>query len=173
MVGSWHEPSGTLRTPADHLVLPSRCCSRRHSIRPAGRLCFGDIRQVSNSTTISPYGGDTDSSLDAAGAGGGVRIGTFLHPRWSLELGLDVATKETIDIEDPFVILIYPPIAPASRKSSTSFFNVSTTVGFHPPAIGRVRLGYRAGFAFVKGTYTSEYPIYAVPMPAGFLMEPA
>jgi hypothetical protein len=136
------------------------------SAQPAGYVTvsgFGDIRQISNSTTFSPYGSGADSSLDATGAGGGVRVGTFLHSRWSLELGLDVATKETIDIEDPFVILIYPPVPRTSRKSSTSFLNVSTTVGFHPPPIGRVRLGYRAGFAFVKGTYTSEYPIYVLP----------
>jgi hypothetical protein len=45
---------------------------------------FADVRRVSGAT------GPTMSKLDATTAGGGVRVGGFLAPRWSLELGVDV-----------------------------------------------------------------------------------
>ncbi len=120
---------------------------------------FGDIRQLGSSA--SPYypPGD-ESALDASGIGGGLRVGTFLHPRWSLELGVDTATRETVDLEDPVVILIFPPVPRPDLKASTSFTNVSTTLGFHPAAMGRVRVAYRAGFSFVKATYKTEYSAF-------------
>lgn len=120
---------------------------------------FADIRQfgTSNGCCFAGYG---DVSLDATGAGGGLRIGTYLHPRWSLELGVDVATKETVEIEDQVRILIFPPPRVRDLKASTSFADVTTMVGYHPPAAGRVRLGYRVGFSFVHATYKSDYPGY-------------
>jgi hypothetical protein len=125
---------------------------------------FSDIRQF-GSTNDTYYGDALDFSLDATGAGGGLRIGTFLHPRWSVELGLDVGTSTTVDAPDPYVILaIYAPfpLPYPDLKTSTSFLTVSTVVGFHPPPHGRVRLGYRGGFGFVRGTYKSDYPDYGV-----------
>jgi hypothetical protein len=138
------------------LALASTASAQTNYIGVTG---FADIRQfgTSNGCCFAGYG---DVSLDATGAGGGLRIGTYLHPRWSLELGVDVATKETVDIEDQVRILIFPPPRVRDLKASTSFVDVTTLVGFHPPSIGRVKLGYRVGFSFVHATYKSDYPGY-------------
>jgi hypothetical protein len=124
---------------------------------------FADIRQFGSSTS-GFYGSTGDFALDSTGVGGGVRIATFLHSRWSLELGVDLASRETVDVDDPVVILIYPPPPRRDLQASSSFVNASTMVGFHPPAMGRVRLGYRAGFSFVRATYKSNYG-YPYPAP--------
>jgi hypothetical protein len=130
---------------------------------------FADIREF-GSTTAVPYYGD-QFSLDATGAGGGLRIGTFLHPRWSLELSAEVASKTTVDLEDTVRILIFPPPPSRDFRASASFVTVTASVGFHPPAVGRVRLGYRGGFSFVRGTYKSDYPSYII-LPAAIFSRP-
>jgi len=138
------------------LALASAASAQTNYVGVTG---FADIRQFgsSNGCCFAGYG---DVSLDATGVGGGLRIGTYLHPRWSLELGVDVATKETVDIEDQVRILIFPPPRLRDLKASTSFVDVTTMIGYHPPAAGRVRLGYRVGFSFVHATYKSDYPGY-------------
>jgi hypothetical protein len=135
-------------------------CSRAASAQPAGYVAgslFADIREF-GSTSAVPYYGD-QFSLDATGIGGGIRVGTFLHPRWSLELSAEVASRTTTDLDDAVRIL---SIAPArfDFRASARFVTVATTVAFHPPKAGRVTLGYRAGFSFVRGTYKSDYPSY-------------
>jgi hypothetical protein len=133
--------------------------------QPAGYIsgaAFADIRQFGGNQTVLPAGGSVEESFDTTGVGGGLRIGTFLHPRWSLELGVDASSRETVTFQDPFVILIFPPVPPRERKSTSQFMNVSTTVGFHPAAMGRVRLGYRAGFSFMRATYESDNSVYAL-----------
>ena len=137
------------------------------SAQPAGYVsgtAFADIRQFGSNQAVLLGGSEDGESFDTTGVGGGLRIGTFLHPRWSLELGVDASSTETMVVQDQAVILIYPPVPPRERKSSSSFMNVSTMVGFHPAAMGRVRLGYRAGFSFVRATYKSDYSIYPYPL---------
>ena len=99
-------------------------------------------------------------SGDATGAGGGLRVGTFLHPRWSLELGVDAGSTTKQVFPNPYAS--FPRVMPALRvpdlSASTRFLSVSTVVGFHPPKIGRARLGYLAGFSFVRATHESELP---------------
>ena len=126
---------------------------------------FADIRQF-GSTPFIPYGGD-DFALNATSAGGGLRIGTFLHPRWSLELSGDATSRASVEYENPIRILIFPPPPPMTLEASTSFITVSTMIGFHPEPAGRVRLAYRAGFSFVRGTYESHYPSFVVPASTG------
>ena len=133
--------------------------------QPAGYISgtgFADIRQFASNQTVLPAGPGYEESFDTTGVGGGLRIGTFLHPRWSLELGVDASTRETVTFQDPFVILIFPPVPPRERKSTSQFMNVNTTVGFHPAAMGHVRLGYRAGFSFMRATYESDNSVYAL-----------
>jgi hypothetical protein len=122
---------------------------------------FADVRRFGSTQNVPFY--VDDFSLDATGTGGGVRIGTFVHPRWSLELAADLGTKTTSEYESPIRILIFPPPPPLRLKASTSIVTVATMIGFHPPAIGRVRLGYRAGFSFLTATYTSDLPSYVLP----------
>lgn len=125
-----------------------------------GGSAFADIR-LFGSTSAVPYYGD-QFSLDSTGVGGGLRVGTFLHPRWSLELAADRSSRATVDLNDTVRILIAPP-TPLDFRASARFVTVATTVALHQPAAGRVKLGYRAGFSFVRATYTSDYPSFVVP----------
>src|SRR5215216_310936 len=125
-------------------------CAATASAQTAGYVggsVFADIREF-GSTGAVPYYGD-QFSLDSTGLGGGLRIGTFLHPRWSLELAAEASSKTTVDLDDAVRILIFPPPI-LDFRASARFVTVTTTVGFHPPATGRVKLGYRAGFSFVS-----------------------
>lgn len=116
---------------------------------------FGDIRQFGSTSGASPL--VSDFSRDAIGAGVGVRVGTWVHPRWTLEVGAEVATRTTATFSGP-VIAIFPPPRGLDFRASSSFINVTTMVGFHAPAGKRVRMGYRAGFSFVRATHTTELP---------------
>ena len=118
-------------------------------------VVFADVRQF-GSTSGQPFllG---DFSRDATAAGGGLRVGTWVHPRWTLEIGAEGATRTTATFNGP-VIAIFPPPPAFNLRASTSFINVSTMVGFHSPAGRQVRLGYRAGFSFMRATHTTELP---------------
>ena len=130
-----------------------------------GGTAIADIRQF-DSIELDPriLASLADiSSRDGIAAGGGVRVGTFLHPRWSLELAVDAGSKSTNAFPNPYEQL-------SSRSSalrlpelstSTSFLTVSTAVGFHPEKMGRVRLGYLGGLALVRGTYESTFPEFS------------
>jgi hypothetical protein len=122
-----------------------------------GATGVAEIKQFGTSTNISVLSLSDGLSLDSTGAGGGVRVGTFLHPRWSLELSADFGSETDVEYENPFVI---PILTPQSRTltASTSYLTVSTLIGFHSNTLGRVRLGYRAGFSFVRGTYKLDAP---------------
>ena len=139
-------------------------CSTPASAQNAGYvggLVFADIREFGSSSAVPYYG--NQFSLDATGVGGGLRVGTVLHPRWTLELSAEAASKTMVDLDDGVRILIYPPLPPFNFRASARFVTVTTSLGFHQPAMGRVRLGYRAGFSFVRGSYKSDYPGYPIP----------
>jgi hypothetical protein len=130
---------------------------------------FADSKRF-DSITNDPrvLASEDDFSLDATGAGGGVRIGTFLHPRWTLELAVDAGSKTRKAMPNPYVSILgsssalrFPELA-----ASTRFFTVSTIIGFHPAKTGRIQLGYLGGFSFVRGTYESELPDFRI-LPAG------
>lgn len=120
---------------------------------------FADIRVFSHTSGV-PYYAD-QFSLDATGIGGGIRIGTFLHPRWSLELSAEFASRTSVDLGNDVRILTFPPL-PLDFRASTEFLTVTTTIGFHQPAVGRFRFGYRGGFSFVRGTYESDYQVFPI-----------
>src|SRR4026208_1551999 len=94
-------------TPRIALAIVLVCvCSRAASAQPAGYVAgsvFADLREFGSTSTV-PYYGD-QFSLDATGIGGGIRVGTFLHPRWSLELSAEVASRTTTDLDDAVGIL--------------------------------------------------------------------
>lgn len=135
------------------LLSPIRA-SAQDSVYVAG-TGFADIRQ---------FGGTSSGTLpidnfspNGTGSGGSIRVGTWVHPRWTIEAGVDVGSETTTTFRGP-VIAIFPPPSPINFKTSNSFVGVSTMVGFHSPAGGRVRLGYLAGFSFVQTKTTNEYP---------------
>ncbi len=112
------------------------------------------------------------SSRDGIAAGGGVRVGTFLHPRWSLELAVDAGSKSTSSLLNPVEVL--PSRSSTLRlpelETSTSFLTVSTVVGFHPEKMGRVSLGYLGGMALVRGTNESTFPDFSnIPIDLPFM----
>ena len=123
-----------------------------------GGTAFADIRQFGSISTRSPLLAE-DGSRNTTAAGGSLRVGTWVHSRWTLEVGADLSSRTTSTTRGP-VIAIFPPVPPLELKSSTSFASVTTMVGFHSPAGRRVRLGYRAGFSFVRATYINEFPSF-------------
>jgi hypothetical protein len=116
------------------------------------------------------------TSRDGTAAGGGLRVGTFLHPLWSLELAVDAGGRTTNKFRNPIDIL---PVRSSTLRlpemlTSTSFLTVSTVVGFHPQTTGRVHLGYLGGLALVRGTYRSTFPNFSyIPLEVAFMSGPA
>jgi hypothetical protein len=125
---------------------------------------FADIKRF-GSTQGYPYSTDENFSLDGTGGGGGLRIGTFVTPRWSLELAVDAGSRTEAEFSYPVVILAIFPPPRLDFKTSSEFLTVSTTLGFHPPASGRLHFGYLAGFSFVRATYKNDFPNFGVPVP--------
>jgi hypothetical protein len=116
------------------------------------------------------------SSRDGTAAGGGLRVGTFLHQNWSLELAVDAASRTTSSFRNPIEIL--PTRSSTLRlpeiSNGTSYLTVSTVVGFHPQKMGRARLGYFGGLALVRGTYESIVPNFSyIPLELAFMSGPS
>jgi hypothetical protein len=128
-----------------------------------GGTGFADINLFGGSGATY-YSLGEGPSLNSTGAGGGLRIGTFLHSKVSLEFAVDAGTKTRTAYEYPVIILaIYPPPPSRQLKASTQFTTFTTSMGFHPAARGRLRLGYFAGLSFVRASYTSDLPGYILP----------
>ncbi len=120
---------------------------------------FADIKTFSG-TEGNLYGSGS-SQLGGTTAGGGLRIGTFLHPRWSLELAIDVGGKTEGSTQYPMILADIPTsLRVPDFKQRVRFLTVSSVVGYHPAPRGRLRPGYLVGFSFVRGTYQSQYPNY-------------
>ena len=104
-------------------------------------------------------------SLDGTTAGGGARVGTFVHPMWSLEFAVDAGSMSTNVFPNPVQSL--PSRSSTLRlpqiSNGTSFLTFSTVVGFHPGKMGRLRLGYLGGLTLVRGTYESTIPEFGIP----------
>jgi hypothetical protein len=149
------------------LLLSSRNGSAQSSAFVTG-AGFAEVKRFDSSNGLNYYGYNGQTfSLDGTAAGGGLRIGTFLTPRWSLELAGDVGGRTKSDLPDLSRVLAAQalPVRFPQMKASTQFVTVSTTIGFHPAAGGRVRVGYFAGVSFVRATYKSDYPSYGYPVP--------
>jgi hypothetical protein len=145
-----------LRTILMAGVLATAATAHAQSDAYVAATAFADVRGFGSSRDIVYYsGGDGDGSLSGVAAGGGLRIGTFLHPRVSLEVSLDAGAKKTVDVA-------YPAGTARSLSASTEFFSAGATLGYHVPTRGRVHLGYRGGVAFIRGTYRSPYPYYVL-----------
>ena len=121
---------------------------------------FADVRLFDGASSPSLFG--EDISRDGTAAGGSLRVGTWVHPRWTLEVGADIASRTSSSFQGP-VIAIFPPVPRLELRSSTSFVSVTTMVGFHSPAGRRVRMGYLAGFSFVRATHKTELPFNSLP----------
>jgi hypothetical protein len=122
-------------------------------------MAYADVKRFGSSGGLVYYYPYVDNySLDGTAAGGGLRVGTFLHPKWTLELSVDAEGSTKLSVPNPYgpVIATFPSIRFPDLKASSQFLTVSTTIGFHPAAHGRLKLGYFAGFSFVRSKYRSD-----------------
>jgi hypothetical protein len=147
-------------------LLVCRTASAQSAVYVTG-AAFADIERFGSANAIG-YSVSGDSlSLDSTAAGGGIRVGTFLHPKWSLELAIDDEATTKVKLHNQYSILaIYPPprVRIPDTTASTRFFTVSTAIGFHPATRGRVKPGYFAGFTLIRATYKSDYFNTIVPL---------
>jgi hypothetical protein len=128
---------------------PARAQSR---VYLSGDL-FAEITRMSR-TTVTPddTGLSNAAPLDAVTAGGGIRAGAFFSQDWSLELGLDlgktVGDVRTQSIRVATGLSVFPTPQFQARTSSR-FSAASVLAGYHPPARGRVRAGFRGGISLM------------------------
>jgi hypothetical protein len=142
-----------------------------------GGTAIADIRRF-DSLELDPriLASLGDTSRDGTAAGGGLRVGTFLHQNWSLELAVDAASRTSTSFRNPIEAL---PIRSSTLRlpeisNSTSYLTVSTVVGFHPQKMRRARLGYFGGLALVRGTYESIVPNFSyIPLELAFMSGPS
>jgi len=166
--------SGTIRSmekPTLKLTFAFVCCiglllARSASAQPnlyVAGTAFSDIKQFGSGTIYYPVTGAP--TLNTTGIGGGLRVGTFLHPKVSLELGVDVGTTTEATFQYPVNILAMSILPPPNfqLKASTGFVTVDTVLGYHPAARGRMRFGFLGGLSIVRGTYKSDLPGYVLP----------
>ena len=123
---------------------------------------FADLRRGSGETSPDP------TTLDTTTAGGGIRAGGFLAPRWSLELGVDIGgTSDVTTSLSPARLASLSPATLASsvdvflgtgvsvvdvtldRRVQTRVTATSVLLGYHPPARGRLQAGFKGGVSFV------------------------
>src|SRR4051794_29471805 len=146
---------------------------------------FVDVQRASGQTA------PTRTSLDATVAGGGVRVGAFLASRWTLELGVDAtaatdtdvtvrsdsvasATGASLSFSSVVPIGISAPLIPPifltlDQRVRTRVTATTVLVGYHPPARGRLKAGFKGGMSFVRSsstlvattTYTISDPRFA------------
>ena len=168
-------PSAALHRLGSVLILTLMAATASAQSRLyVGGTAVADVRRF-DSIEIDPrvLAGIGDiSSRDGTAAGGGLRVGTFLHPLWSLELAVDAGGRSTSRFRNPIETL--PTRSSTLRlpelATSTSFLTVSTVVGFHPEKTGRTRLGYFGGLALVRGTYESMFPNFSyIPIELAFM----
>lgn len=126
--------------------------------------------------TVSPSdsGASVTTPPDSVTGGGGVRLGAFFSPAWSLELGVDtgrtISDVRTVTVRN--LGGLTPTAVPQSYDSRTSsrFSTTSVLLGFHPPPRGRVHAGLRGGLSFVHRTAT--YTLATVSTSTSFSASP-
>ena len=119
-------------------------------------VAFADIREFGSYDSTGRLFRATDNS--ATGAGGSFRVGTWLHPRWTLELGVDASSTTRVKTTDEVIIQIFPPpTGQFDLEATTKFTSATVAIGYHPPAMKKVRLGYLAGLGFVRARHTDDY----------------
>jgi hypothetical protein len=136
---------------------------------------FAEVTKFSRLTVSPSDSGASDTTPpDSVTGGGGVRLGVFFSPEWSLELGVDTGRT----ISDVRTVMVRnlggltPTAAPQNYDSRTSsrFSTTSVLLGFHPPPRGRVHAGLRGGLSFVHRT--STYTLATVSTSTSFSTSP-
>jgi hypothetical protein len=123
----------------------------------ASGAAFGDVKRFS--------GEPSTSTLDGTTFGGGARVGMFVAPRWSVEVGVDVGSRTTktrsLSIGGlippiSFPIGILPPVFSFQSRTTNRLLATSVMLGFRPATTGRVHPEFLGGLTFVHFTRTFD-----------------
>lgn len=121
-------------------------CAPAHAQPPARRGTYVGASLIGD---IKRFSGDvTETVLDGQASGGGVVIGTALHPRWDLQLGVDVP-RFTAASRDRKVTFQRKVITLQSITENRTV-SVATLLRFRGARLGRVEIGYLGGLSFVR-----------------------
>jgi hypothetical protein len=161
------------------VVQPAHAQSR---VYVSGDL-FAEITRMSR-TTVTPddIGLSNAAPVDGVTGGGGARVGAFFSPEFSLEVGVDlgktISDARTLSAPVPAGINFPFPVPQFQSRMSSRFTATSILAGYHPPARGRVRAGFRGGISLMhtERTTTSasvsqslvftSVPPFTVPVPS-------
>ena len=142
--------------------------SSAHAQVFASGAAFGDIKRFS--------GDPSTSTLDGTTFGGGARVGMFVAPRWSVEVGVDIGASTTktrslsiggltpsisadlaaLGLTTSFPIGILPRIFSFESRTSNRLIATSVMLGFRPATTGRVHPEFLGGLTFVHFTRTFD-----------------
>ena len=123
----------------------------------ASGAAFADIKRFS--------GDSSNSTLDGTAFGGGARVGMFVTPRWSVEVGVDMGAQTTktmtrtlpIGLAIPQIpIGLVPPAFSIQSHSSSRLIATSVMLGFRPATTGRVHPEMLGGLTFAHFTRTVD-----------------
>jgi hypothetical protein len=119
---------------------------------------FGDLKRFSGDPATNVLNGDS--------VGGGGRLGAFVAPQWTLELGVDAGASTTA-LRDSPLPAVKGMALPALRQSRTRNRLIATTVlvGFHPSTRRHVQFGYFGGLTLLRVTRRSDTLIAGVAQP--------
>jgi hypothetical protein len=122
---------------------------------------FAEVMQLSRTKVTPPLDDSTADALaapDGVTLGGGARVGAFLSPVWSLELGVDTGRalreERSLSIRSPIGLLIPPATLRYQSRTSQQYLATSILVGYHPVSRGRLRPGFRGGISFMRSERT-------------------
>ncbi len=119
---------------------------------------FGDVKRFSGDPATNVLDGDT--------IGGGARLGTFVAPSWTLELGTDVGGVTTIARDVPQLVGKTAALPPRRQsRTRNRLIATSALVGFHPGANRRVRFAYLGGLTLLHVTRKTDTLIAGVAQP--------
>ena len=128
---------------------------------------FGDIKRFS--------GDPSRATLDGTTFGGGARVGMFVAPRVSVELGLDVGastiktTSVPIGVLTPAIsIAIVPPISRFQSRTRNRLLATSVMLGYRPPTNGRVHPDFFGGLTIMHVTRRVDTTGPALRFSAGY-----
>jgi hypothetical protein len=109
---------------------------------------------------VKRFSGDTSSlQLDGNGFGGGGRIGVWLAPQWTAELGID-AGQSTTNTRDLFTVT---PL-PRQTRMENQLIATSAVIGYHAQTTGRVAFGYFAGLTFTRAKRKTDTLVGGIPI---------
>ncbi len=101
---------------------------------------IGDIKRFSGEVA--------DPLLDGEAVGVSVHVGTTLHPRWDLQLGVDVPRFTTTSRERN--VTFQRRIITLRSVTDNRTLSVATLVRYRGATFGRLQLGYVGGLSFLR-----------------------